>query len=250
MLPLSQLMLDKIEFGTRSGSDPDAWPAVITPSRRRPFPAGAPALTKPAWRPQLSDEFNTSLLEGVTGGVLGRKWLFKQEDPTLWSLADGELTLKTGCVGIESGSSANLLLQRPTSSYFTIETKLTWVGGCGNTSGSASSNGGGGGHAGLIARELTSGSSVAIGVFCDALAGGLRLALWQDTLNLIWASPTTFAADEALFFKLNLDLVRAQGWWSQTGASHPPRNTKGYSSTYLAMGFANVRAGTWYPPKH
>ena len=23
-------------------------------------------------------------------------------------------------------------------------------------------------------------------------------------------------------------------------------NTKGYSSTYLAMGFANVRAGTWY----
>ena len=25
-----------------------------------------------------------------------------------------------------------------------------------------------------------------------------------------------------------------------------PRNTKGYSSTYLAMGFANVRAGTWY----
>ena len=26
----------------------------------------------------------------------------------------------------------------------------------------------------------------------------------------------------------------------------PLRNTKGYSSTYLAMGFANVRAGTWY----
>ena len=29
-----------------------------------------------------------------------------------------------------------------------------------------------------------------------------------------------------------------------------PCNTKGYSSTYLAMGFANVRAGTWYPPEH
>ena len=27
-------------------------------------------------------------------------------------------------------------------------------------------------------------------------------------------------------------------------------NTKGYSSTYLAMGFANVRAGTWYSPEH
>ena len=30
----------------------------------------------------------------------------------------------------------------------------------------------------------------------------------------------------------------------------PPLNTKGYSSTYLAMGFADVRAGTWYPPEH
>ena len=27
-------------------------------------------------------------------------------------------------------------------------------------------------------------------------------------------------------------------------------NTKGYSSTYLAMGFAIVRAGTCYPPEH
>ena len=27
-------------------------------------------------------------------------------------------------------------------------------------------------------------------------------------------------------------------------------NTKGYSSTDLAMGFANVRAGTRYPPEH
>ena len=30
----------------------------------------------------------------------------------------------------------------------------------------------------------------------------------------------------------------------------PSCNTKGYSSTYLAMRFANVRAGTWYPPEH
>ena len=27
-------------------------------------------------------------------------------------------------------------------------------------------------------------------------------------------------------------------------------NTEGYSSADLAMGFANVRAGTWYPPEH
>ena len=29
-----------------------------------------------------------------------------------------------------------------------------------------------------------------------------------------------------------------------------PRNTTGYSSTDLDMGFANVREGTWYPPEH
>ena len=29
-----------------------------------------------------------------------------------------------------------------------------------------------------------------------------------------------------------------------------PFNTKGYSSTYLAMGFVNVRAGARYPPEH
>ena len=44
----------------------------------------------------------------------------------------------------------------------------------------------------------------------------------------------------------------------QFGPSMPSlSNTKGYSSTYLAMGFANVRAGTQkrrgvfgYPPEH
>ena len=32
--------------------------------------------------------------------------------------------------------------------------------------------------------------------------------------------------------------------------AEPGSNTKGYSSTDLAMGFANVRAGTRYPPEH
>ena len=39
--------------------------------------------------------------------------------------------------------------------------------------------------------------------------------------------------------------------------ARPPRNTKGYSITYLAMGFANVWVGTQkrravfgYPPEH
>ena len=36
----------------------------------------------------------------------------------------------------------------------------------------------------------------------------------------------------------------------QVRGSRSTCNTKGYSSTNLAMGFANIRAGTWYPPEH
>ena len=36
------------------------------------------------WHPNISDDFNGTALEGVTGGVLGRKWLFKQENESLW----------------------------------------------------------------------------------------------------------------------------------------------------------------------
>ena len=32
--------------------------------------------------------------------------------------------------------------------------------------------------------------------------------------------------------------------------ARPASQYKRYSSTYLAIGFANVRAGTWYPPEH
>ena len=35
-----------------------------------------------------------------------------------------------------------------------------------------------------------------------------------------------------------------EGWEVDTHGPSCPSNTKGYSSTYLAMGFANVRAGT------
>lgn len=86
---------------------------------------------------------------------------------------------------------------------------MRWVGGCGS------------GSAGLIARELNSGSSAAVGVVCDS-AGALRLAFWQDTLNLVWQSPFALAkpnrsAPVEVYLKLDVDLVRAQAWWSPTG---------------------------------
>ena len=52
-------------------------------------------------------------------------------------------------------------------------------------------------------------------------------------------------------------IARHAGEAAAGPSSPPPCNTKGYSSTYLAMGFANVRAGTQkrravfgYPPEH
>ena len=38
--------------------------------------------------------------------------------------------------------------------------------------------------------------------------------------------------------------------FAQLACSRCVANTNGYSSTYLAMGFAHVRAGTRYPPEH
>ena len=155
-----QMFVDKITFGS------DGWPVPRTPGRRNRIPTGgvSPPLAE-RWRPQLSDEFEGTELEGVTAGVLGRKWLFKQENESLWSLQGGggtggasrtaavaaeaaagagTLALRTDCKpGIESAYPANLLLQRPTAAYYRIETNLRWPAS--NASAAANDGGGGGG---------------------------------------------------------------------------------------------------------
>ena len=61
----------------------------------------------------------------------------------------------------------------------------------------------------------------------------------------------------ACVWPLAVGAEHADGLEAAVGPSMPALNTKGYSSTYLAMGFANVRAGTQkrrgvfeYPPEH
>ena len=56
---------------------------------------------------------------------------------------------------------------------------------------------------------------------------------------------------------LKVDFLRVMAESGEAGPSMPALNTKGYSSTDLTMGFANVRAGTQkrravfgYPPEH
>ena len=283
----------------------------------------------------------------TTGLAVAGRWLFKQEDPALWSLGDGKLTLKTNCTGLETGSSANMMVQRPTSAYYSIETALSWVGPCGaadtasdgvvgGTAGGAqcghdiahgvdymghdilpdaqrlflrsadaccaacanhslcsfwsfstndtatgcvpgvtgncgrcylkTSNenhqaqkgfvsgsvgaGSGSGSAGIVAREFNSGSSAAIGVLCDAAAGGLRLALWQDTANLLWLSPTTLpVAGTTVHLKLDVDLVRAIAWFRLndtapwTSFSGDGTASERYTATRLVWELVHVGPG-------
>ena len=211
-----QLMLDRVDF------DDKDWPVTRTPSATRRFPSKATVSQRAGWRPDPSDDFEGPGLEGITSGILGRKWLFKQEDPALWSLqrSPGWLSLSASGVGIDSTRPANLLLQRPTSSYFTLQTQMRFTAACGAGSHF---------HAGLIARELNTGSGVACGVRCNATGGGAQLAVWQDNLNLVWASPFVLTTP-VVHLRLDLDLVKAQAWWS-------PDGSPGSWSAFMGSGF-------------
>ena len=115
------MMLDRIEWDEVTG-----WPKPMTPGLTRRFPRSAHPRGA-VWHPNPSDEFEGPGLEGVTTGVRGRKWLFKQENDSLWSLSrtPGRLSLNVSCVGIASQFPENLLLQRPTASFYTLESELT-----------------------------------------------------------------------------------------------------------------------------
>lgn len=243
-------MLDRLDFGD------DGWPLRATPSRRAPFPPSGER-GGPPWRPVLSDDFDGPGLEGVSSGVLGRKWLFKQEDPHLWSLSasPGALRLSANCVGLSSPAPANLLLQRPTSAYFSLEAKLTWVGPC-----DASGGSGGGG---ILARELTSGAGVALGLSCrpEAAAGpsppSLHLDVVQDGRNRVYSTPfNASGGSPTVLLRLDVDLVRAQAWWRKTEAApwewlapgsvfSDAQYAFGYESTRMAWEAVHGPRGEW-----
>ena len=154
-----------------------------------------------------------------------------------------------GCrPGIESPYPANMLLQRPTSAYYRIETSLRWpVVHRPPTAPRTGGNGGGGGTpcdrpgstAGLITRELNTGAGVAIGLVCNSTTGLLEIAAWQDTLNLLHAIPlptsTTLTGDAAapafhtIRLRIDVELVLAQ-------VSPPPPLPPRHSMDYCGCG--------------
>lgn len=228
-----QMFLDKLIFDETTG-----WPKPMTPSRTKPFPTASAGAT---WTPDLSDGFNTPELEGITRGILGRKWLFKQEDPSLWSLtkSPGHLWLSAQCTGIASAYPENMLLQRPTASYYRLEAKLKWVGDCSSATGA-----GIGGHGGVIARELNSGSSAAVGLLCNS-DGSLSVAYWEDTLTLVDAVQLPAGVTE-VWLRLDVELLLVKPWYSLDGAAWDWVKAKGHIHDDPQMAFiygANYRVG-------
>ena len=132
----------------------DGWPVInggCGPALTNPMPARIEVLP---WQTELNDEFNAPLLEGVDGGILGSKWLFKREAPANWSLTErpGWLRLRSLCPGLDDWNTANFACQRPNSTYYDLETCLEftpqWFGQ----------------YAGLAVRELQSQATIAIGL--------------------------------------------------------------------------------------
>ena len=209
-----QMYVDRISWSR------DGWPLPRTPGGRNKHPKdGNTPPVALRWQPNLSDNFDGKTLEGVSGGVLGRKWLFKEENETLWQLTgDGSLSLRTDCTGIESMYPANMLLQRPIAAYYRIETQLRWP---------VTSEGGGrtcdspGSSAGIIARELNTGKGIAVGLLCDNSSNTVQVAAWQDTLNLLHAVPLPNSSIARGYFEVKLridvELVLAQVWYSVAG---------------------------------
>ena len=116
----------------------------------------------------------------------------------------------------------------------------------------------------VLAKGVKSGTMAGPMVFWErAKTANYSLVLTPVThameMNMLWDTPTrtlqagllgsvssvpaNYSSETMLF----LGPVRPTAPSSRPA---PSCNTKGYSSTYLAMGFANVRAGTWYPPEH
>jgi beta-xylosidase len=209
-----QMHLDPLDW------DSDGWPTVNK--------GEGPGLTyrkpidteHPRWLPDLNDEFNVPELEGITSGILGRKWLFKRELPGAWSLTEhpGWLRLTTLHPSIQEVNCANLICQRPTSAYYSISTHMTfhpstrWQ------------------QAGIIVRELNSTNTIAIGLDVDPV---MKLKVWQNsgsglkevssqefahggkTLSDYYANPADFMPKNDAYLRIDLEGLVAQCFFSE-----------------------------------
>ena len=106
----------------------------------------------------------------------------------------------------------------PTAAYYRLESKLRWVGDCSEANGN-------GGHGGIIARELNSGSSAAVGLLCQN--GSLSVAYWQDTLNLIDSVELPTGVKE-VWVRMDVELLLIKPWYSLDGYAWDWVKAKGH----------------------
>ena len=84
---------------------------------------------------------------------------------------------------------------------------------------------GNGGHGGIIARELNSGSSAAVGLLCQN--GSLSVAYWQDTLNLIDSVELPTGVKE-VWVRMDVELLLIKPWYSLDGYAWDWVKAKGH----------------------
>eukprot|EP01065_Artemidia_motanka_P010280 TRINITY_DN15426_c0_g1_i1.p1 TRINITY_DN15426_c0_g1~~TRINITY_DN15426_c0_g1_i1.p1 ORF type:complete len:669 (+),score=171.33 TRINITY_DN15426_c0_g1_i1:46-2007(+) len=217
-----QLMVDPVHWGD------DGWPLLRLAGRTHRKPLSG---FSPTWTPDLTDEFNESTLEGVTSGVLGRKWLFKKENRSLWSIGGGALRLSAGCNGIDSGSPPNLLVQRPASSSYRIEAEVTLkTGACVGEA------------AGVIVREVTSGQGVAVGLQC--VNGSVYVVAWGDAAGTydppyINEVGRVEVAKAAAVLAIDVNGPTILGSFTNSSTSAPVRFLRKTTDAYLPLDATN-----------
>jgi beta-xylosidase len=163
----------------------------------------------PTWFPDLNDEFSQPELEGVTAGILGRKWLFKRELPGAWSLRQhpGWLRLMTLYPSIQEVNCANLICQRPTSAYYSISTHMVFHPRQGWQ------------QAGIIVRELNTANTIAIGLDINHV---MRLKVWQndgtglkEIASKDYFTKADFIPESEVYLKIDVEGLVAQCSFSE-----------------------------------
>jgi len=227
-----QLHVDPVEW------DPEGWPVVNNgsgPGLTHPKPVRGHS---PRWIPALDDEFDASGLEGVSSGVLGRKWLFKREDASGWSLAKrkGFLRLKVGHPSFNDRNPATVVVQRPVSAYYSVETMMEFAPAAA------------GQQAGLLVKELHTGCGVAIGI---EQTDRPLLKVWHDrSRGMEEVAAVRFDANrsylridvEGLLFRCSYSVDNRD--WSALGPEYSYVFRTGYFSAFHPGLFAGEKVQT------
>jgi len=228
-----QLHLDPISW------DEDGWPVVNN--------GAGPGLTHrkpidgfgPSWIPDLNDEFDQNGLEGLTSGILGRKWLKRSLARESWSVSDGWLRMMTAFPSITNLVAPNFVFQRPTAAHYQVSTRLRFFPTGGQQ------------QAGLTVRETTTGMGLAIGLEPQSSAlDGILLTVWHNTQGTLTPVATMKYEPKEVCLRIDMKGQIAQAYFRVDGRSWEPLGPAYYftwNSRYFATFYPGLFAGQNIP---